>query len=61
MTEPRRRPRTWTVDPLDNPGVTREQARKAALAVVAHYPEDPWVARHLLEVLGLIDVTDRPG
>lgn len=54
MTDPLKR---WNIDStISSAEVRAEVAHRAALAIVARYPDDPVVARHLLEMLGLLDV-----
>jgi hypothetical protein len=55
MTEPKQ-PRVWGLDPIGNSRTTPEQSRRAALVVAAAYPDDPLIARHLLDILGLLDL-----
>lgn len=55
MTEPKQS-RVWGLDSIANSRTTPEQSRRAALAVAAAYPDDPLIARHLLDVLGLLDL-----
>lgn len=59
MTDPKR-PQAWNLDPVANIRITPEQARRAALTVAAAYPDDPLIARHLLDVLGLLDLSRPP-
>jgi hypothetical protein len=56
MTDPKQ-PQAWNLDPVGNTRITPEQARRAALTVAAAYPDNPLIARHLLDVLGLLDLS----
>jgi hypothetical protein len=56
VTDPKQ-PRAWNLDPIGNTRITPEQARRAALAVAAAYPDEPLVARHLLDILGLLHLS----
>lgn len=58
MTDPTR-PRKSNLDPVGDPRITQEQVRRAARLVVSRFPDDPLVARHILEVLGLLDLPRR--
>lgn len=55
MTDPKQS-QAWNLDPVGNTRITPEEARRAALTVAAAYPGDPVIARHLLDVLGLLDL-----
>jgi hypothetical protein len=56
MTDPRQ-PRAWNLDPIGNSQISSEQAHRAALAVAAAFPDDPLIARHLLDILGLLQLS----
>lgn len=44
-------------EPLTGTLITTDEARRVAHLVLSRYPDEPWVARYLLEVLGLLDAT----
>jgi hypothetical protein len=58
MTDPTQ-PRKSNVDLVGDPRITPEHARRAARLVVSRFPDDPLAARHILEVLGLLDLPRR--
>ena len=59
MTPPPRRHSRPTPEPVGETLITPEQAQRATRVIAAHYRADPATARHLLDMLGLLDAAHR--